>query len=116
MRLLLVVGQRETERPVLTRELGCLDGEDFRGPSVRLNQVTLVDRDAITFLAQCEAAAAAWKTAVYTSATGSPETERKPRTRERNTPTRRNPGADDPYARGDRNVITTGSTTEHGRQ
>ena len=28
-----VVGQRETERPVLTRALGCLDAEDFRGPS-----------------------------------------------------------------------------------
>jgi hypothetical protein len=50
------------------------------------------------------------------SASGSPESERKPRTRGATLPRAGIQSADDPYARGDKDVITTGSTPEHRRQ
>ena len=56
-----------------------------------------------------------WRTALPMSASGSPESARNPRTRGARLPRAGIQSADDLYARGDRDVITTGST-EHGRQ
>jgi ABC-type transporter Mla MlaB component len=87
---LMLSGRIEAEHlPELQRLIEREDRE--RAITLDLREVTLVDRDAVTFLAQCEAAGAALENCRAYVRDWIARERAETRDSRRNTPTRRNP-------------------------